>query len=61
LAGRATGLAPRCEAILFVDLSASELIDGIAREMKAAVARFYADEGSPQEEMWCTLERIDVV
>jgi len=42
-------------------LSASELIDGIAREMKAAVARFYADEGSPQEEMWCTLERIDVV
>jgi len=44
-----------------VDLPASELIDEIARALKAAVARFYADEGSPQEELWCTLERIDVV
>lgn len=48
-------------AILFVDLPASEPIDEIARALKADVARFYADEGSPQEEMWCTLERIDVV
>ena len=48
-------------AILFVDLPASEPIDEIARALKADVARFYADEGSPQEEMWCTLEHIDVV
>jgi hypothetical protein len=48
-------------AILFVDLPASELIDEIAQSLKAAVVRFYADEGSPQEEMWCTLERIDVI
>jgi hypothetical protein len=48
-------------AILFVDLSASKPIDEIARALKADVTRFYADEGSPQEEMWCTLERIEVV
>jgi len=44
-----------------VDLAAAEPIDEMARALKAAVTRFYADEGSPQEEMWCTLERIDVV
>jgi len=48
-------------AILFVDLPASEPIDEIARALKTDVARFYADEGSPQEEMWCTLERTEVV
>jgi hypothetical protein len=44
-----------------VDLPASEPIDEIARALKAEVARFYADEGSPQEEMWRALEHIDVV
>ena len=48
-------------AILFVDLPASEPIDEIARALKADVARFYAGEGSPQEEMWSTLERIEVL
>ena len=48
-------------AILFVDLPASEPIDEIARALKTNVARFYADEGSPQEEMWCTLEHIEVM
>jgi hypothetical protein len=33
----------------------------IAAEAKAAVARFYAEEGSSQEEIWCTLENIDVI
>ena len=48
-------------AILFVDLPASGQVRAIAGEMKAAVARFYAEEGSPQEEIWCTLEDIDVI
>jgi len=48
-------------AILFVDLPAAEQIRAIAADMKTAVARFYAEEGSPQEEIWCTLENIDVV
>ena len=48
-------------SILFVDLPASGQIRAIATEMKAAVARFYAEEGSPQEEIWCTVESIDVI
>ncbi len=48
-------------SILFVDLPASGQIRAIAAEMKATVARFYAEEGSPQEEIWCTVENIDVI
>ena len=48
-------------SILFVDLPASGQVRAIAGEMKGAVARFYAEEGSPQEEIWCTLENIDVI
>src|SRR6266852_2471435 len=48
-------------AILFVDLPPSRQIRAIAAETKAAVARFYAEEGSPQEEIWCTLENIEVI
>src|SRR5712692_1561683 len=48
-------------AIVFVDLLASGQVRAIAGEMKAAVARFYAEEGSPQEEIWGTLENIDVI
>ena len=48
-------------AILFVDLPASEGIRAIAEEMKAVVARLYDEEGSPQEEIYCTLENIDVI
>jgi hypothetical protein len=48
-------------SILFVDLPASGQIRAIAAEMKATVARFYAEEGSPQEEIWCTVENIGVI
>ncbi len=48
-------------SLLFVDLPASDLIRDLAGEMKAMIAQSYAEEGSPQEEMWCTLERIEVV
>jgi hypothetical protein len=40
-------------AVRFVDLPASELIDEIAQSLKAAVARFYAAEGSPQDKRRC--------
>ena len=48
-------------AILFVDLPASGQIRAMAAETKAAVARFYAEEGSSQEEIGCTLENIEVI
>jgi hypothetical protein len=31
------------------------------QELKVAVARFYAEEGSPQEEIWCTLGNIYLI
>ena len=48
-------------AILFLDLPTPGPIREIAGEFKSAVAQFYAEKGSPQEEIWCTLENIVVI
>ena len=48
-------------SILFVDLPTSEAVRERAAAMKTTIAQFYAEEGSAQEEMWCTLEGIEAV
>jgi hypothetical protein len=46
-------------ALLFVDLP-EERKDEIA-DIKAYIEKTYQEEGSAQDELWCTIERIEVL
>lgn len=56
---------PDSLALLFLDRAGSttEADPAIedARRMKSRIGQFYSEEGSPQDEVWCTVQQIHLV
>ncbi|MBI3326137.1 MAG: hypothetical protein HYZ81_05480 [Nitrospinae bacterium] len=52
-------------AVIFIDrpstLQERATVRQEAQTLKSQIARFYEEEGSPQESVWCTIQPIELV